>query len=72
MHSFRYILDVVGIQHVNPRDRWNGTPYDDAVRENFDDVAGYLKSSGGTKGESLKQRYHHTIFDVIELEDSFH
>ena len=58
---------MVGLEHVNPLDRWNGTPYDDALREHFHDVANYLKSCGGIGG--AKQPQHHTMFDLYENDD---
>lgn len=53
LNVVQYILEIIGEDHVNPRDRWNGTPYDDAIRDNYIDVAGYLESCGGKPGETL-------------------
>ena len=33
---------------VNARDRWGGTPLQDALRENHDNLVGVLTSAGGT------------------------
>ena len=48
-----WIVDVVGLNHVNPVDRWSGTPYDDALREKHMDVAEYLRSIGGLPGMQM-------------------
>ena len=48
-----YILELLGFEHVNPVDRWAGTPYDDALRENNQEVANYLRSVGGKPGTGL-------------------
>ena len=50
LNVVRFIVDIVGAEMINPTDRWNGTPYDDAVREHYDDVADYLLSIGGRPG----------------------
>jgi len=34
-------------------DRWKGTPYDDAVRDNHLEVVEYLKSVGGMSGDMV-------------------
>ena len=50
LNVVRYILHRVGDYHINPRDRWNGTPYDDAVREGHEDVESWLLQRGGKSG----------------------
>ena len=45
------MIEHGGIEEINPVDRWNGTPYDDAVRENHKECAKYLKSVGGMPGD---------------------
>lgn len=35
---------------TSPRDRWGGTPLDDAVRSGHDAVSDYLKSKGASRG----------------------
>lgn len=51
-----YLLSEVGFEHVNPIDRWNGTPYDDALRDNHTEVAEYLRSVGGRRGTDLDRK----------------
>jgi len=38
---------------VNPKDRWNGTPLDDAVRHDHQSVRDLLESHGGIRGEAI-------------------
>lgn len=40
--------------NVNPRDRWGGTPYDDAQRHGHDDAVDYLKLHGGREGKMAR------------------
>ncbi len=41
---------LVSGAEANPRDRWGGTPLDDAVRQNHDEVAKALRAAGGEVG----------------------
>jgi len=53
---------------VNAKDRWNGTPLDDAVRQNNNDVMTYLVENGGKtgdEGEVVKR-----LFTAIEKGDA--
>ncbi len=49
LNVVKYLIEECGIINVNPIDRWNGTPYHDALREKHSEVAEYLKSIGGDK-----------------------
>lgn len=49
-----HLLDEVGMENINPVDRWNGTPFDDAVREGYFEVAEFLQSHGGKRGVDIK------------------
>lgn len=52
----KFIIEEVGVENVNPVDRWSGTPYDDAIREGFFDVVTFLQSVGGKRGVDLVER----------------
>ncbi|MEW8525628.1 MAG: glutaminase A [Candidatus Thiodiazotropha endolucinida] len=43
---------------VNPRDRWNGTPLDDAHRHGHRAVADFLESHGGVQSDSIRDEDH--------------
>ena len=53
LNVVKYLLEQIGMDNSNPVDRWGGTPYDDALREQYYEVAQYLRSIGGTKGSEL-------------------
>jgi len=47
MNVIKYLVETKIYPNINIIDRWGGTPYDDAVREGFNEVRDYLKSKGG-------------------------
>ena len=49
----RYLCEKLGREHVNPTDRWGGTPYDDALREKHEDIAKMLRAVGGKTSEEI-------------------
>ena len=49
----KYLIEQGGENYINNTDRWNGTPYDDAVREGYYEMATYIKSFGGKGGNEL-------------------
>ena len=57
-----YLL-VAGAQ-PNPRDRWGGTPLDDALRQNHDECAKALRNAGGVVGGRVQSR--NTATDLIQ------
>jgi glutaminase len=42
--------------NVNPRDRWHGTPLDDAIVSGHEQVAALLRRAGGTQGRNASLR----------------
>lgn len=48
---------------VNIKDRWAGTPLDDALRHNHDECAKALRSAGGTIGGREHSKF--TTTDLI-------
>jgi len=54
LNVVKYLIEECDILNINPVDRWNGTPYSDAIREKFDEVAEYLKSMGGSNAKLIK------------------
>ena len=60
-----FLVDEAGANH-SPRDRWGGTPLDDATRHSHSAVAAYLKSKraiAGARGslpswKSLRRHLH--------------
>ena len=52
----KYLVSKKVIEDINPVDRWGGTPYDDALREQNDEVADYLQSVGGISGSEKKRK----------------
>lgn len=50
----QYLHEQGGVDDVNPIDRMNGTPYDDAVREGHHEIAEYLLRVGGKSGNSFE------------------
>jgi len=54
LNVVKYLIEECDILNVNPIDRWNGTPYSDAIREEHGGVAEYLKSVGGSEAKLLK------------------
>ena len=56
-----YLL-VAGAQ-VNMKDRWAGTPLDDALRHNHDECAKALRSAGGAIGGREHSKF--TTTDLI-------
>ena len=53
--TVKYLVEYGGIPDINVKDRWGGTPYDDAIRENHKEVTEYLKSKNAKKGKEIKQ-----------------
>ena len=49
-------LFVSGLRNINPIDRWDNTPLDDAERGNFELVVAFLVSKGAKKAEDLRHR----------------
>ena len=49
LEAVRFLVEVAGADH-SPRDRWLGTPLDDATRHDHFEVIVYLKSNGGEEG----------------------
>ena len=52
-HIVEYLVDNGA--EVNPRDRWGGTPLDDACRHGHEQVAKLLEDSGGIRGSTTLQ-----------------
>ena len=40
----KYLIEVCNIKNIEPKDRWDNTPYDDAKRGDFKDIIEYLES----------------------------
>ena len=53
LNVVKYLVENIPGIEVNPVDRWNGTPYDDALREKQDEVTAYLKCFGGISGKEF-------------------
>ena len=43
------------MSHVNPVDRWGGTPLDDAVQEGHDSIVALLRSAGDQLGPGRRR-----------------
>ena len=43
---------------INPRDRWNATPLDDAYRHRRENVIGLLEANGGARSASIRDEGH--------------
>lgn len=56
LNVVKYLIDTGKLMNINPIDRWGGTPYDDAIRESYDDIATYLKSIGGKSGTEIYKK----------------
>ena len=55
LEVIEYLVDA-GLKNINPIDRYGNTPYDDAVRGNFDDITLFLKQHGGlARGTNSKK-----------------
>lgn len=77
LHVVEYFL--ANGASVNPRDRWGGTPYDDATRHGHSEVERFLKQHGGIPGnpkiseEAMKRREAESALmyqdsnDIVEL-----
>ena len=53
VNTCQYLIEHGDVKDVNPMDRWKGTPYDDAVRDNHLECVEYLKSVGGMPGDMV-------------------
>ena len=56
LNVIKYLHENIPGLDINPVDRWDGTPYDDSLREQKDEVADYLESIGGCSGNELKRK----------------
>ena len=56
LNVVKYLCENIVNINVNPVDRWNGTPYDDSLRESRDEVSDYLESVGGVSGNELSRK----------------
>ena len=50
-----YIIGEAGAEH-SPKDRWGGTPFDDAVRHSHTAVVSYLEGVGAKRGKTALMR----------------
>ena len=48
----KLLVEELGANH-SPRDRWGGTPLNDAVRQEHQEVIMYLKSAGASMGVQM-------------------
>jgi len=44
LNIVKYLIENCNIKNINLKDRWNGTPLDDAIREKHDNIVSYLKN----------------------------
>ena len=49
---------------INPKDRWNGTPLDDAYRHNHIEVIALLEGHGGVRSDSIRDDDHESNVGV--------
>ena len=54
LNIIKYLLGLDVEKNINAIDRWMGTPYDDAIRGGYHDVAEFLQSKGGKSGIEIK------------------
>ncbi|KAL1496853.1 hypothetical protein AB1Y20_014439 [Prymnesium parvum] len=55
LHTIKFLIEEAGADG-NVRDRWGGTPLDDAERRHHNTVAAYLQSKGCVGGEELRAK----------------
>jgi len=55
LNVVKYLIEQGNLKDINPIDRWGGTPYDDAVRENYVEVTKYLTTKNGMSGDDLQK-----------------
>ncbi len=55
LNVVKYLIEQGNLKDINPIDRWGGTPYDDAVRENHVEVTKYLTTKNGMSGDDLQK-----------------
>ena len=56
LNVVKYLINFGKVININPIDRWGGTPYDDAIRESYDEIATYLESIGGKSGTGVYKK----------------
>ena len=54
LNIIKYLLGLDVEKNINAIDRWMGTPYDNAIRGGYHDVAEFLQSKGGKSGIEIK------------------
>ncbi len=55
LNVVKYLIEQGNLKDVNPVDRWGGTPYDDAIRENHIEVSKYLTTKNGISGSEMEK-----------------
>lgn len=52
--------------NVNVEDRWGSKPYDEAVKNNYTEIAGILREHGEEGGEHTLAKEHHDGLELLE------